>query len=88
MIFMVGLVFLNNIPCQFPLRLSIIINYHIGTAVLVLWLLVILLHPCMYSTNCFAVVKGVACASNVAVIDLRKGQLGASRTGGMLVYFE
>jgi hypothetical protein len=36
--------FLNNTPCQFQLRFIIMIKKYTGTAVLVLWLLVTMLH--------------------------------------------
>jgi len=42
----VGIIFFNNTPCKFPRRFSMIINYRTGTAVLVLWL-EMLLHLCM-----------------------------------------
>jgi hypothetical protein len=45
---MVGLVLFSSIILLAnSLRFIVIINYYTGTAVLVLWLLAKLLHPCM-----------------------------------------
>jgi len=76
----VGIIFFNNIPCQFPLRFIILINYHTRTAVLVLWLLVILLHPCVQGKDCCTAVRSVQrcqqCSSVTARVTAAVSQNG------------
>ena len=63
----VGIICFNNTSGHFKFWFIITINYYKGTAVLVLWLLVILLHMCMYSTDCCAAVSSAQGAKNLAV---------------------
>jgi hypothetical protein len=55
----VGIIFFNNTSGQLKFWFTTIINYYKGNGVLALRILVILLHMCMHSTDCCAVVRSV-----------------------------